>query len=914
MTTRVKWLSHSALIAVVATLAADPALAQASIEDSAVDHPYSETAEDLSLDEPQELGVADHRLVDGSFADNADRPTAIPAADTAQAPIAQASAAAISDVQITVTPAGLNVELISDQPLSAGTSRVVGNALVTEIPNATLTLIDAAAAEQFAPAEGIALVQVSNLPEGGVQVAITGTDAPPEVQVSSVANNLVLGVTPGMALASAESDSIQVVVTATRTEENVLDIPRSVTVITREDIEQRQVFGDGLADILGRLVPGFFAPSQTNETPVRGGLRGRPVVVLIDGVPQTPNNDRFANSFNRIDPAQIERIEVLRGPSAIYGDGGTGGVVNIITRIPEPGTVAYNLGVRGDTSLSSGEGDRFGYAVNFGVSAADERTDGLISLSYDDTQGQFDAGGGRIPSNGLNQTDRFNLLAKLGFNLDEQQRLAVSYNFYTFDDSEDYITDPNLPADAEFLRSIFFDTNYEQPPGGTSHVVDLTYTHADVLGSELSTQLYYRNSEVTGIFTDLRNQTITVPVFGTVPLLAILPTWPAIWQTSQVDTEFGGRLQIDTPLGESANLLWGADYSQSDTDSPLLEIDPTALDATGAVNVTNRSLESDPSYRLNSLGLFAQGSWDINDQWQISGGVRYENIDLSVEDAQLAFPIPPTLPPFIVNPPERQGGNTNFDDVAFNLGLLYRPIPEVGLFANFAQGFSIPNIGLTLAQVNSGFDFSNGLEIQPQKVDNYEIGVRADFEQVQGTLALFYNESDLGSSLTFNALANTVAVQRAPQRNYGVEATLDWQPSNDWRLGGLFSWNEGENDADNDGTFESLSLLEIQPVKIGMYVENDTAPGWTNRLDLLWIGTRSPSPVDIQGINPLNPSVGYVVVDFTSRIAVGPGELSVGIGNLFNEQYATIRQQIRGGDVFLPATGRTLSLRYTIDF
>lgn len=358
MTIRLKWLSHSALTASVATLAAYPALGQTSIEDPATDRADSEPVAvvDDSVPATPQLSQGAVTATDENYSEssaslqpvdvvppvgNADRLTEIPAVDEAETPIAQANVAAISDVQITVTPSGLSVELISDQPLSAGTSQVVGNALVTEIPNATLALTDVAAAEQFAPAEGIALVQVSSLPEGGVQVAITGTDAPPEVEVNTVANNLVLRVTPGVAVATAESDTIQVVVTATRTEENVLDVPRSVTAITQADIEREQVFGNGLADILGRLVPGFFAPSQTDNTPTRGGLRGRPIVVLMDGVPQTPNNDRFANSFNTIDPAQIERIEVLRGPSAIYGDGGTGGIVNIITRTPEPSPTTW---------------------------------------------------------------------------------------------------------------------------------------------------------------------------------------------------------------------------------------------------------------------------------------------------------------------------------------------------------------------------------------------------------------------------------------------------------------------------------------------------------------------------------------------------------------------------------------------
>ncbi|MEM9809010.1 MAG: TonB-dependent receptor plug domain-containing protein, partial [Cyanobacteria bacterium P01_D01_bin.56] len=195
--------------------------------------------------------------------------------------------------------------------------------------------------------------------------------------------------------AAEETESLRIVVTATRTEEDILDVPRSITVIDREDIERELLFTNNLADILGKLVPGYGPPTQRSRT-ASTGLRGRPIVVLIDGVPQTPNNDGFGTSLSTIDTVQIERIEVLRGPSAIYGDGGTGGVVNIITRVPTEDSIAYELNVGANASLTSSQSDRFGYSGQFGVSASDEGGDGLLSISYDQINGQFDADGTRI--------------------------------------------------------------------------------------------------------------------------------------------------------------------------------------------------------------------------------------------------------------------------------------------------------------------------------------------------------------------------------------------------------------------------------------------------------------------------------------------------------------------------------------
>ncbi|MEM6592985.1 MAG: TonB-dependent receptor, partial [Cyanobacteria bacterium P01_C01_bin.73] len=672
--------------------------------------------------------------------------------------IAQAEAPAITDVQISTTPEGIDVVLVSDQPLAAGASESVGNALITTIPDATLDLTDPAAAEQFSPAEGIALVQVLELPGGGVQVSITGTDAPPTAQVSAEAGNLVLSVVPGIATGIVEdADAIQVIVTATRTEEDVRDVPRSVTVIEREQIQQQLLFNTTLPDILGRLVPGLSPPTGEDST-LGLRLRGRPIVVLIDGIPQTPNNNGFERSLSTIAPQQIEQIEVLRGPSAIYGDGGTGGVINIITRRPSEAAIAYNLSIGGDVSLTSSEGDRFGYEVELGVSASSERADGLLSLSYDSTAAQFEAGGIRLAPNGIANSDRLGVLAKLGYNFDEQQRVELNYSFYRQGQGTDYITAPGgtLPPDAEFGRAQFVGARYEEAPRQINHVLSLAYSHADILSSQLDLQLYYRDTDLVDIFTDLG------PGFP-------LPLFPRVWQTTLSDTELGGRLQIDTALGESASLLWGVDYTQNETDSPLFVNNDDAA-TTGFASVTDTSLDRFPSYSLDSLGLFAQATWDITDQFQISGGLRYESINLSVPDYQLAF--------VAVAPRERQGGSSNFTDVSFNAGLLYSPIPEVDLFASFAQGFSIPNIGSALAARVGAIPGVSSLLPEPQKVDNYEIGVRVELDQIQGTLTGFYNQSDLGSAISLvTVMGQTVGViERAPQRNYGFEATLDWQP------------------------------------------------------------------------------------------------------------------------------------------
>ncbi|MBE7385428.1 MAG: TonB-dependent receptor [Leptolyngbya sp. SIO1E4] len=894
----IKPLGYSVLVSLISAMAAHPAWAQVlAIAPAAASQPAD--ALDVTTNAPlPALGATTHKI------NHDDRATPLaktqPTHWLAQGENEQA---VITDVQITPTSEGLTVTLISEQALANGTSRVEGNALITEIPNARLALTNATAAEQFDPADGIALVQVSSLPTGGIRVVITGTEAPPEAEVSAQADSWVLSVVPGAAATGTEApDAIQVVVTATRTEESVLDVPRSVTVIEREQIEQQLSFTNNLPDVLGKLVPGLSAPPFTNSTSELA-LRGRPVVIFIDGVPQTPNSNGNAADLRIIDPALVERIEVLRGPSAIYGDGGTGGIINIITRAPTEDAIAYTFSTGASTSLTSFGGDSFGYNVQMGVSASDEQADGLLSLSYDAVNSQYDADGDRIIPTNVSDTSRLGLLAKLGYNFDEQQRLALTYSFYRDSLDTEFIPDERITQVPGLQKGRTFrigSVDYESEPRQINHVIDLTYRHANVFGSELNAQFYYRDRELVQRFTDLRLNPLSQ--------LPILDPFPDVWQTGLDATEWGGRLQMDTPLSESASLLWGVDYSSERNNRPLRVSDNAAFDANRELNIVDTSLTQGGPYTLRSVGLFTQGSWDITEQWQISGGLRYENFNVSVDDYRLAFVTTSNLPR------ERQGGDNNFDDVAFNAGLIYRPIPEIGLFANFSQGFSIPDVGSVLGGVASTFDINSDLLLEPQKVDNYEVGIRAEFGRVQATVTGFYSESDLGNSIVIdeNGLGTLV---RAPQRNYGVEATVDWQPSNTWRLGGLFSWNEGENDVDEDGDFDPLGSVNVQPYKVGLYIENDTTPGWTNRLELLAIGSRDRAADE--GIDDVAID-GYVTVDFLSRIQLGGGQLTLGIGNLFNNQYLPVATQVLTAPGVearrAAAPGRTVSLRYAIEF
>ena len=119
-------------------------------------------------------------------------------------------------------------------------------------------------------------------------------------------------------------------VSASRTQSDLASPTRQTTVIERDQLQELRTGSDSLATVLAKAVPGMADSSRT-ITDYGQTLRGRSMLVLVDGIPLNTNRDSARNLAN-IDPGLIERVEVLRGSSAIYGAGATGGIVSITTR------------------------------------------------------------------------------------------------------------------------------------------------------------------------------------------------------------------------------------------------------------------------------------------------------------------------------------------------------------------------------------------------------------------------------------------------------------------------------------------------------------------------------------------------------------------------------------------------------
>jgi iron complex outermembrane receptor protein len=681
-----------------------------------------------------------------------------------------------------------------------------------------------------------------------------------------------------------------VVVTATRSEESIATIPGAVTVVTEEQIEEQIQSGQTLGDALGKLVPGL-TPGSESISNFGQTLRGRGIAVLIDGIPQSTTRN-VSRSLATIDPSAVERIEVIRGATAIYGDGATGGIINIITKRPTEGPLTLSTEIGSSISLTH-PSDSLSKYLRQGLSGRQGALDYVLSLGLERTGGMFDAEGDRIPPDphgqgGIADTDTWNVLAKFGVDLAARQRLQLTLNRYDSEQDTDYASDPSvkaLPPRTQKARAIA-GLELDEKQGSENTLVSLDYHHEELANNKLHGQVFYRDYFTRFFPFDGR----AFAIFGN-----------TIFQSRLESQKRGGRLEIETPWEalSDARVLWGVDYTDEISEQPVSIMDPAAFDSSGGL-VFRKTGDRGwvPPVNLKSLGLFAQLEVPAGERWTLRGGMRHERIEMRIDDFT-------TLAGASVT-----GGTLKFDDTLFNLGAVYQATVPVSLYTNLSQGFSVPDFGLTLRGAPDGASVDT-LQLEAQRVDAVEVGVRGDWYHVQTTLAAFYNESDLGtSSGGFNQ-----PVVRAPERVWGAEATLDWRLLPKWTTGGTLTWSEGESDPDRDGRYTYLNSWRIAPLKLTAYVEHQTTEKWRNRVQALYNGERSRFGASTAfGERPVES---YYTVDWISRVDIGRGTLRLAIENLLNKQYFTRDSQLlRTGanDSYAAGEGAVLSAAYSIQW
>lgn len=671
----------------------------------------------------------------------------------------------------------------------------------------------------------------------------------------------------------------EVIVSASRRAESLAQTPSSVTVLTEKEISTQSIISPNLANILSYSVPGLGL--STNQTGNSGQtLRGRNVLVLIDGVPQSTPLRAGGRDIRSIDPSVIERVEVIKGATAIYGNGAEGGLINYITKKANTGKQFGGYSQIGLTGNLKGD-STIGYRAVQQFYGRAKKFDYIVSGAYEKTGVYRDAEGLVIsPEYGLGETKAYNGFAKLGYDISAKQRLELMYNYYSSRQDSRYVTKNGVygktPAIGVYGNRIGVDegTRY-------NHNSNLQYTNQEIFGkTDLTANVYYQD------FYTIYSNSLSFSGGG---------------QSAITSTKKGVRVNLNTPFNLTAqvpmHISYGLDLMNDKTAQNLVD-----------------GREWVPKMNMVNFAPYLQATANLLTDLTIKAGLRAENINIDVKDFKTLAT--GTSKPSI----DVKGGKLNYDAFVFNAGARYSKFKEFNPFVSYAQSFSIFELGRVLRAAQS--NTLEQLQTKPIIVDNYEAGFSSGLGKLNLSFAYYYSTSKLGSNL--QEVNGVYIVERLPERVRGFEVQADYQVIQSLAIGGNYAELEGKGDVDNDGKFNGtadiyLSGTRIPPSKTTIYAKYS---GIKNLLiDLNWMRVGSRERFDVApntgkyvlGAGPVKANDLFNLA--ASYQIVKALKVNLGVENVLNKTYYPSISQFYGTDAnYIRGNGRRFNLALGYSF
>lgn len=694
---------------------------------------------------------------------------------------------------------------------------------------------------------------------------------------SPLSISLLLALAPP-AFAQDATTLDRVTVNASRTGQAHDAAPQTVVILNREAIDQQLLLSSNSSDVLSNLLPSY-SPSRGKMTASGETLRGRTPLVLLDGIPQSNPLRPTGRELHTIDYSMIERIEVVQGANAMNGLGATGGTINLITRRAETGHTRQHFAVQTTLPTSNVDAETASYRTNYFATGGAGGWDYLIGGSYE-TQGLWLDGEGHPIGTDVTQGDlmasrAWNLTGKLGYAIDDNQQLLLSSNRYRLKSDGDYFT-VNGDREAGIPTTSRRGTPPGQPAWNDVWTSGMSYQHRNLAGMQLDALLYHQAFEgLFGATNSSSFQDISIAPRGTLyDQSRTLDSKTGSKTTLSRDDLFANRLKVTIGL----DTLWNSGKQDLYT--------------------TGRSYVPKSKYR--DLAGFVQAEYRLLPTLTMQGGWRHEDGRLRIDSYR-------TLAAY--NGVQVQGGTLSYKQNLLNAGLVYAPVTGFNAYANYSEGFGIPDVGRVLRSIDSeGVAVSSLRALDAVLTRNVELGARYHQGAWDADLSVFRSRSDYGTRILL--VDDAYQLAREKNRIDGLDIALKYRIDERHRLGLSYAWTRGHYDSDGNGSLDArLDGLNVAPNRvIGTW-----SAQWTENLATFVQGQYAfARRFDDAQMN----FAGYALFDIGAEYRLNNGRLQLGLANLLDRHYITYSSQsaLNTDDRYFAGRGRTVTLGYALNF
>lgn len=678
----------------------------------------------------------------------------------------------------------------------------------------------------------------------------------------------------------------EVVITANRIKEKKTDAVANVTIIDQKKLQQFIKIAPDMSHLIGMIEPAMSLSTNTTNNRYQN-LRGRSILVLIDGIPQSTPLRATDRDIRSIDPAAVERIEIVKGATSIYGNGAIGGIMNIVTK-KSPKNVIFGgqttIGASARDSFKENRG--FGYRFNQQFYGNYKGFSYLVDAAMNQTGSAIDGTGEYIsPRYGLGDVRTYNGLVKLGYQFDDDNKVEAMYNFY-----QSLQNTPLVASGGKYL---------ERPRIG---VYDTKDPAAQDEGMRYNHNAYIKfNSNNIFKRTDLELSAFTqhqYAIFDYRKHNARSPRWESSSGQATVKGEkYGIRTQLTSKFLFSENvftqLLYGADVLIDKTSQPLVD---------GRYWM--------PELTSYNSAPFLQTKTTFFQYYVLKAGLRYDYIDVSVPNYEV-LRLRNTDPRVYV-----KGGDLTYNNLSPNIGIAYNQFKYFQPFISYSQGFSIFDLGRTLRAAKA--DVLSKINTEPVKTENYEAGAYAELSKyVHLSGSYFYTYSKLGSDL--KSVSGFWVVDRTPQKVYGFEVNADIFPTKWLTLGGSFISFEGKKKSTEDGDWDGyMSGTSIPAPKATAYIRVTPTEYSYLQVNYLHTGSRDRFSPDNRGVYTEGEGIVYPIDLFSLSAGYTFNKsfsLALGIENLTDKVYYTPASMLVARDAeYARGNGRYFNLSLTYHY